>query len=159
MTHLDRLIDDAARRMMAETPSGDFTAKTMARLGAQRRSRAWWRWAPAGAVAVVAVAAAAATLAQLRLHRDLPVIPRLEAALTAAVPPPAIEPVVAAPVERTNVMSAAELAWHERRLAPLAAPAPIERESIQPEPLAVPLLELKPLVTSPLALEPLDAGK
>jgi hypothetical protein len=163
MTNLDRFIDDVARGMVAGAPSGDFTARTMARISGQRRARTWWRLLPAGA-AVASVAVAVAVALSGGRVGGLPVVPDPRPAplstgtLTRA---PVIEPAAAAPrlPVRHAVMSAAERVWQDRRLPALPGPAPITSEGIQPEPLAVPLLNLKPLITEPLIIEPIDGVK
>jgi hypothetical protein len=159
MSAIDRLIDDAARGMVTATPSPDFTARTMARISVTARSRARWLLLPAGALAGVAVAVVAA-LNQPAMGQ-LPLVPRPAPPSIVVARMPVVEPAIAP--RRTAaiaaVVSAAERLWQERRLPALPAPAPIATEVIQPEALALPLLELKPLVTEPLAMEPIDGGK
>jgi hypothetical protein len=160
MSAIDRLIDDAARGMVTATPSPDFTARTMARIPVTARSRARWLLLPAGALAAVAAAAAVGALNQPAMGQ-LPLVPRPAPPSIVVARMPVVEPAIAP--RRTAaiaaVVSAAERLWQERRLPALPAPAPIATEVIQPEALALPLLELKPLVTEPLAMEPIDGGK
>jgi hypothetical protein len=159
MSTIDRLIDDAARGMVTASPSPDFTARTMARISVSARSRARWLLLPAGGLAAVAVSAVGA-LNQSAIGQ-FPLVPRPAAQSMVVARMPVVEP--AAPPRRAAeiaaVVSAAERLWLERRLPALPAPAPIATDAIQPEALTLPLLELKPLVTEPLAMEPIDGGK
>ena len=159
MTDMDHAIDDVARQMVASAPADDFTARTMARIGVQRRARIWWSLAPAGLVAGLAVAGGVA-VSSLRVI-ELPALPTVRPSETTVATAPPVEP---AGMEATvpaskRLVSDAERAWLARRLPALPGPPAIETDEIQPEALALPLLQLKPLVTEPIAIEPIDGAK
>jgi len=175
---LDAAVDEAARRLTHAEPAGFLAARVMARLREPRPAPS--RWLVATAAAVVLVAAAA--VAWLQLNR----IATDDAPQSAQVRPPTPQP--AAPIDRaqqapaiplrhtttpvrstrgvpapqdaaTQTMSPVEAAWRARAVPPLPEPAPIVLDGSQPEALVVPLLELKPITTSPVVLEPIGEGQ
>jgi hypothetical protein len=176
---LDAAIDEAARRLTHAEPAGFLTPRVMARLREARPAPSRWLVATAGAVVLVAAAAA---VAWLQLNRSA----TGDAPQSAQVRPPTPQP--AAPIDRaqeapaiplrhtttpvrstrggpapqdaaTQTMSPVEAAWRARAVPPLPEPAPIVLDGSQPEALVVPLLELKPITTSPVVLEPIGEGQ
>jgi hypothetical protein len=51
--------------------------------------------------------------------------------------------------------SAPALAWAESAIPALNAPAPLDLIEIQPAPVDVPLLDVKPIATEPVVIAPL----
>jgi hypothetical protein len=162
VTPVDRLIDDVARRMTAAAATRDLPARTLEIISRHRRTRPWWRLAPPAAIAAVLIA--------VLMARGGPIPGHSPAGLTSpgqtvtradvhlAAPPAAAAP---APRPRATrpAISAAEAIWQARRLPALPAPDPIETDDLQPETLGVPLLELKPLATEPIALASMPGGR
>lgn len=171
-------IDEAARRLTYAEPTGFMATRVVARLGERRITHR--RWLVVSAAALVLVAAAALTL--LRPNRSVPD----EAPQSAHASPPALTPIGAATAEAPRLtapetparsaarplraktgpqaaapeeISGADAAWRARALPALSEPAPILIENSQPEALVVPLLELKPITTRPVVLEPIGEGR
>lgn len=161
MTSVDRLIDDVARRMTAVDAPDGFPARTLARIAAHRRPAIFWKLVPVTAVAGLAVAGGLV----LRVP-DRPVAPAGDAAGAAPVRVAETSPALVAdpPATLANGSTLAragsipEQIWNARRIPDLARPAAIEHEDIQPDALVVPLLQVKPLVTEPLTIEPMHGG-
>lgn len=175
---IDSAIDEAARRLISIESRGYMASRVVARLGRQRRGN--WR---AGLV-VVSAATAAIVLAVRVLDRAVvpppgppPVATTAQtSAAPAVVPAPAISsrPQAvsttarrsparpAARIESTAapVESAAEAAWRARAVQALPELERIEGQVSQPEPIDLPLLQLKPLETPPpIQVARLDGGR
>jgi hypothetical protein len=179
---IEAAIDEAGRRLTCAEPTGFMAARVVARLGERRLAHR--RWLVVSAAALVLVAAAALTM--LRPNRSVqddapqsahasppaltPSVTPIDAAT--AQPPRLTAPKTTArsPARRlraktgpqapvTEESSGADAAWRARALPALPAPAPIVIENNQPEALVVPLLELKPITTRPVVLEPIGEGR
>jgi hypothetical protein len=165
MTPIDRLVDDVARGLTAERASATLHARTMAAIASPpSQHRRWGHFAlPAGvlplALAVLFFGLAARDVAPPELPPSLHIVRGIEPlpsiASGAESPAPNRR---AAPRTRANE-SAVEAAWRARRVASLAMPDAIVPAPIQPDDLAVPLLQLKPLATEPLTIEPISGGR
>lgn len=160
MTSVDRLIDDVARRMTAVDAPDGFPARTLARIAARRRPAIFWKLVP-----VTAAGLAVAGALVLRVP-DRPIAPTGDVAGAAPVRVAETSPALVAepPATLANGSTLAragsihERIWNARRIPDLARPAAIEHEDIQPDAIVVPLLQLKPLVTEPLTIEPMHGG-
>lgn len=160
MTPVDRLIADVARRMTAAPATRDLPARTLEIISRQRRTRAWWRLAPPAAIAAAFVALLMARGGPM--PGDSPITSPGQTVSRADVHLPAPHAAAAAAPQRRPTrpaISAAEAIWQARRLPALPAPDPIAPDDIQPEALGVPLLELKPLATEPIALASMPGGR
>jgi hypothetical protein len=179
---LEAAIDEAARRLTHVETTGFTATRVVARLGERRLTHR--RWLVASAAALVLVAAAALTMP--RPNRNVPGEARQSTHLRPPALAPSVTPIDAATAEgprltapemparstarpprvrtgpqtaATGEISSVDAAWRARALPALPEPAPIVIENSQPEALAVPLLELKPIATRPVVLEPIGEGR
>ena len=158
------LIDDVARRLTEVVPPADLRARVIAQLA--DRPSPWRAWRPAVAAATVLIAVAGFglqrrfTVAQTA-GLPLPASPALVRDIGgAALVPAAVTTAPLRPrrVAKPAIISAAELAWRARVIPAIAAAQPLAAESIQPASLTLPLLELKPLVNTPVTVAPISAA-
>ncbi|HEX5214508.1 MAG TPA: hypothetical protein VFV98_03545 [Vicinamibacterales bacterium] len=160
------LIDDVARRMTDVAPPAELRARIVARLG--DRPAPWRAWMPLAAAAAIVTAIVGVSVARpappRRTSTPLAALSQTTAGnLPAAALIPAnntampIKPIRKKRPARPEAISAAEAAWRARAIPAIAALAPLTTDEIQPESLTVPLLELKPLVTLPVIVAPIDA--
>lgn len=173
---LEAAIGEAARQLTRADPSGFMATRVLARLDERRTARTPWLVAAAAAVVLVAAMAAVTWLRSDRSGIDVvppqsthlrppsapsssPPVDRTPIAASRVARPrspaatSATRPVRRPPqVARAEPISAAEAAWRARALPPLPEPVPLALEISQPAALVTPLLELKPLETSPLVL-------
>jgi hypothetical protein len=157
-------IDDVARRLTAgEAPAG-LRANVLAQIG-DRRPRAWWHEPRVAlAAAIVLVAAVGAAMMLRRVPEAAPGGPAVAAARplvdlqpSAASPSPALVTSATGADASPTASSESELAWRARALPALILPDAIAFEEIQPDRLAIPLLEVAPIVMAPIA-PPADVG-
>jgi hypothetical protein len=153
---VDRLIDDVARGMTDVNPPLHLRAAVLERLDRRPSWRLAWVAAPLTVAAALALAIAL---------RDDGVTVN---------PPPANSPAAQtrpSPVTNTPAADIGEPArkpvsalWTApamstiRSLAALPPPRALETREIQPEALAIPLLDVKPIVTEPIAIRTIDDG-
>jgi hypothetical protein len=158
MTEMDRLIDDAARSITAHEPPPHLRARVLARLD-ERRSphRAW--------VLIPVAASAAAVLMTIAVMKNRPahlpetaVAPSTDIAratpervgVIEAAPILQAEPAAIAAAGRRDVSSKEAAAWREELMPSLPAIAALGITEIQPDTLAIPQLNVKPLVVAPI---------
>ena len=171
---LHAAIDTVARRLTAGDAPANLRAAVVARLD-DRRSPAWWRQPlPAFAAVIVVAIAGGVTIMQVRAPRanGTTAAPTVASALPLAAPQPSLAPPApmtasapagaASPRTRSAARPSrepgeAELAWHTRRIPALVAPDAIAFDEIQPVALTMPLLNVTPIVTPPIA-PPADGG-
>jgi hypothetical protein len=156
MTELDRIVDDVAAGMTAAPPPPHLRARVLARLEAPTH-RAWtWKLAPIAALAAIVTIAVMARRPEPQTSG-----PDRSIASSAPLGPAALPPAeqVSAPIltvkpaprpsGRIHQPTAAELAWRERAIPALGVIDPIALADIQPTPLTIPQLEVKPLTAAP----------
>jgi hypothetical protein len=159
---LDDVIDSVAQELTAARPPADLRARVMDRIGAlPASSRFTWHWklvlVPLAAAAIVFV------IARQRPETGTPV---LEVARTASVASETsgagpVNAVASAPTtsdvkqrasrstdRRIHHASSEELAWRERAISALVPVDALDLKDIQPAPLSIPQLEVKPLGTA-----------
>jgi len=156
----DRTIDAVARSMTAGAAPDDLATCVLAALPARQpgRARHPWRLAMAGvcvAAAATVVLASSVTIVLPALGPG-PLAPG--AALAHAIPSSALIDDVIAPKLATRVAVAPrrEPTPVIYRLPALARPAALDIAPIQPQNVAIGLLELKPMATEPLAIPRVD---
>lgn len=179
---LDSAIEEAGRRLTAIEPCGVMASRVAAHLG-ERRQRGWQAPVFAAVASVTAGIAIVMFLQQRPVapqvttitsvsRQPVPVVPTAPtvtvdpARATASRPPvrsvrarastqpaPPSQPSAVAETEE-----AVDAAWRARAIPALAEPERIAAEVSQPDPIDLPLLQLKPLETKPLRLARLDGG-
>ena len=149
----DRLIDDVARSMTSGAAGVDLRSAVLARIDRRTPWRLMWLAVPVGVAALVVAAVGLRQPASP--SRSAPGVPTMArvappAALDA---PPVIAPASAAlpPARRP-----ATTLPHVRTIAVLAEPAALATLPIQPDALAIPLLNVKPIATEPIANNAID---
>ena len=154
---MDDLITNVARQLTNAEPPSRLRARVLANLDRPRGARRLW-WMPA--VATVSVAVAIVVLWPRTQAPALPSLPAIEALRAplgantisiAGASEPASPRTVG--VRRVNTRveepSADELEFRARAIPALENVTPLSLESIQPQPLSIPLLVISPL--SPVA--------
>lgn len=153
---MDRLIDDVARGMTDMNLPLDLRAAVLERLDRRPSWRLAWLAAP------VAVAATLALAITLRDHRATVNPPTVNAPVAQNVSKPVLDlPVVdvAAPVRKPISPGPSAAAMSPiRSLTALPGPRALVARDIQPDALAIPLLDMKPIVTEPIAIRTIDDG-
>lgn len=152
---MDRVIDDVARAMTGGNPPADLRGAVLARLD----RRLPWRWAwlalPATVAAIVVL-----TVAVRDRGATVPSTPVSSVAQVRSAPavdPPAAAAAGPAP-RRVSSRRARPGIAAIRSIAALAEPRPLRTEIIQPDALAIPLLQMKPIATEPIAIKAIDDG-
>ena len=159
MTPTDRLIDDVARAM-TEVATPDLRSHTLSRIAGARRGLRWGRLVPVPAIAALAIVGALllrAPVTRPRVEEPTHVSSQTETRTEPSVSPHASVK-SRSPMSVPAPPSIWEQRWTARRLARVPMPAPLTPDNIQPAPIAVPLLQLKPLMTESLTLEQLPSG-
>ena len=158
------VIGAVARDMTLEEPSGAFRARVLAQLPESRTPVGLRLVFPLGSAAVL-------MLAWMLLGPSAsPSVspPASHATSLALIRPPDLNgPHDAGPAEPPTrtvrrvgspaAMSAEDLAWHSRAIAPLPAFAPIELPAIQPTALSITPISMDPIVTDPPSPKAADA--
>ena len=156
----DRAIDSVARSMTEIALPEDFSARVLAALPAQRAPRPSHPWRLA--IASVGVVAAATVFLAWPITTSLPSLPSRPvaagAAIAAAIPSSAIaeDAVVLTVATRAAAAPHRESTTTIYRLPALTRPSALAVAPIQPENVAIGLLELKPMATEPLAIPRVD---
>jgi hypothetical protein len=153
---VDRLIDDVARGMTDVNPPLDLRAAVLERLDRRPAWRLLWLAAP------VTVAAALVLAIGLRdevvtVNPPPAISPVVQTVSKPLVDPPAAgvgEPVRKATRPRPPAVALSPI----RSLAALSGPRALGARDIQPDVLAIPLLDMKPIVTEPIAIRTIDDG-
>ncbi len=162
MTPAERYVDDIAHGMTSADQTPDLRARTIAAIGARRQVGLWWKLVPAAVVGAAVLSAGVWTARDRQPGVPMPAAPgRAEQRTPVTGAAPTIADAAMAtssPNPRLATVSAQQQLWQSRRLAGLPEPSPIQTGEIQPAALAVPLLQVKPLVTQPLTIEPMDGG-
>jgi hypothetical protein len=152
---VDRLIDDVARGMTDVNPPLDLRAAVLERLD-RRPTRLVWLAAP------LTVAAALVLAIVIRDHRGTVNPPTVNAPVAQNVSKPVLDlPAVdvAEPVRKPISPRGHAVAVSPiRSLAALPGPRPLGAREIQPDVLAIPLLDMKPIATEPIAIRTIDDG-
>lgn len=157
---MERLIDDVARVMTDVAPPAALRDAVLARIepsvSGGRLSRRVW-------LAVPLTAAAMAVLAIALRDPGATVRPTPAGSPVAQTrPSPVSSPPAAAvgePVRKPISPRPPAVAMSPiRSLAALSGPRALEARGIQPDPLAIPLLDMKPIVTEPIAIRTIDDG-
>lgn len=150
---MDRLIDDVARSMTSGAAGVDLRSAVLARIERRTPWRLMWLAVPAGAAALVVTAVGLRQSdSPVRSAPGVSTMARV-APSPALDPPPVIAPASAAlpPARRTPLTLP-----HVRTIAVLATPAALSTPPIQPNALAIPLLDVPPIVTEPIAIKAID---
>lgn len=149
------LIDDVARGMTDAAPPADLRGAVLARIDRRRPIRFWWLAAPIAAGVLVALA--------IRHNGTnpgaAPQVPAIAKAgpvtstgtgtgPTAASSDPAGNPSRGPARPRRQPAPVLQV----RTIAALKEPAALDSAAIQPDGLDIPLLQLKPIVTEPIAI-------
>lgn len=158
----DRLITAVAADMTAAEPPADLAARVVDRITTPRR--------PTWKLASAPLMAAAALMAWVVLvPRDVTQpFPAPDAAFTGSMATSPADVVVAASMPRILTragrrrsgagLSDSERAWQRRAIPALPGPATLGTRSIQPDALRIPLLDMKPIATAPIAITPIGDG-
>lgn len=156
MTHL---IDDVARAMTGAAPQAGLREAVLARIERRRPARFLWAAAPITAAAVVVLA-----VGLRNAGTNSGVVPPVPAiAPTSPVAGAGVtiagEPTTLASAVLRSRRKAASLP-QIRTIPALKQPVALAGGSIQPDVLAIPLLQLKPIVTEPIAIKAIadDSG-
>lgn len=155
---MDRLIDDVARGMTDVNPPLALRAAVLERLDRRPARLVWLVWL----AAPLTVAAALAVAIVLRddgvtVNRPPAISPVAQNAAKPVVDPPAAG--AGEPVRKTaRPRPPAAAMTPIRSLAALPGPRALEARQIQPDALAIPLLDMKPIVTEPIAIRTIDDG-
>ena len=163
---IDETIDRVARQLTDAEPPARLRARVLATLDQPRASRRLW-WLPA-----VATVTAAVTMVVIWPRTQAPALPALPAfgAISAPLVADATSGVAASePASPRSVRtrrvstrlaepSADELEFRARAIPALDTLTPLSLESIQPQPLSIPLLVISPL-TSTATTAGGDGGK
>ena len=157
MTHL---IDDVARAMTVAVPQAGMREAVLARIERRRPARILWAAAPIAAAALVVLAVG---LRNERTNSGVaPLVPAIAQTSPAAAAGATIasEPMPPASGVLRSRRKAASLP-QIRTIPALKQPVALAGGSIQPDALAIPLLQLKPIVTQPIAIRVIgdDAGR
>jgi hypothetical protein len=148
---LTHLIDDVARAMTGAAPQAGMREAVLARIERRRPARFLWAAAPIAAAALVVLAVGlrdAGTKSGVAL---VPAIAQTSPVGSAAPATIATEPTTSASGALRSRRKATSLA-QVREIPALKEPVPLGDGSIQPDALAIPLLQLKPIVTEPIAI-------
>lgn len=152
---MDRLIDDVARGMTDVHPPLDLRAAVLERLD-RRPSRLVWLAAPLTVAAALALAIVLRDDA-VTVNRPPAISPVAQNAARPVADPPAAG--AGDPVRKTTRARPPAAAMAPiRSLAALPGPRALEARQIQPDALAIPLLDMKPIVTEPIAIRTIDDG-
>jgi hypothetical protein len=152
---LEQLIDDVARGMTDVNLAVELRAAVLERLDRRPSWRLVWLAAP------VAVAATLALAITIRDHRGTVNPPTVNAPVAQNVSKPVLDRPsadVAEPVRKPISPRHAVAVSPIRSLAALPGPRPLGAREIQPDALAIPLLDMKPIVTEPIAIRTIDDG-
>jgi len=152
---LDNVIDRVARELTAARPPADLRARVMDRIAnVPPRPRFVWHWRVALVPAVAAIVLVAVVLRH-RTESQISTPPVAHTAHAIAETPTATVTNAAASGStiatrrtknaRIHKAGAEELAWRERAIAALTPVDPLDLTDIQPAPLSIPQLEVKPL--------------
>jgi hypothetical protein len=152
---VDRLIDDVARGMTDMNLPLDLRAAVLDRLD-RRPTRLVWLAAPL-------TVGAALVLAIVLRDDGVPVnLPPAISPVAQNVSKPVVDPPAAGvgePVRKTTRSRPPAVALSPiRSLAALPGPRALGARDIQPDVLAIPLLDMKPIVTEPIAIRTIDDG-
>jgi hypothetical protein len=153
----DAVVDEVARSLTVVDGPTALTTRVLARLTTRSVRPRLLRWVPA--VAASALVMSLAMFMWPRHGRPQPVVvphvviaesPRTSHAALAPVDESgtrALAPSAPAPPE----MSEAERAWRAAAVPALPPVAPLSIESTQPDPLAIPQLDVQPITPEPIA--------
>ena len=154
----DETIDRVAQQFTDADPSPRLRARVLASLDRSPAPRRLW-WMPA-----VATVAATIVVVALWPHPQAPALPALPPVAADRAPfaldmPPLTKDATSQSATRTVIVagrrvnaattSADRFEFHERAIPALDKPTPLAIESIQPQPLSIPLLVVSPLSTLP----------
>jgi hypothetical protein len=163
-----RHVDDVARRMTAIEPSAPLRAGVLERLDERPSPN---RRAPVATAAAAAIVVGAVAIWSVRTRpQDASAPVALARSPTSpqadAVPEGSV---IGRPVHRSeaaaSVVDSSDFrAWQERAVRPLAPPAPLRLEAIQPAAVTIPLLDVAPLpheaiAIAPIAIAPIGADE
>jgi hypothetical protein len=152
----DRLIDDVARSMTSGAAGVDLRSAVLARIERRTPRRLTWLLVPA---AVAALVVAAVGLRQSASQsRWAPGVATMAVVAPPAVPDLPAEIAPASSAGRPGRRTPPTLLPNVRTIAVLAGPAALSTSPIQPDALAIPLLNVKPIATEPLAMNAIDDG-
>ena len=150
MTHL---IDDVARAMTGAAPQAGMREAVLARIERRRPARFLWAAAPIAATALVVLAVGLRDAGtNSGVAPRVPTIAQtspVDSAAPATIASEPTTPASGAPRSRRKATSLAQV----REIPALKEPVALAGASIQPDALAIPLLQLKPLVTEPIAIK------
>lgn len=151
MTHL---IDDVARAMTDAAPPAGLHGAVLARLDRRRPVRFWWITAPIAAAALVALAIG------LRHNgttpgtaSSVPAIAKTGPVTSDRTPAAHSDPAGDSFRAPARPRRQPAPALHVRTIPALNEPAALDSGAIQPDGLDIPLLQLKPIVTEPIAIK------
>jgi len=152
---VDRLIDDVARGMTDMNLPLDLRAAVLERLD-RRPTRLMWLAAP---LTVAAALVLAIVIRDDGVSVNLPpaISPVAQNVSEPLVDSPAAgvgEPVRKATRPRPPAVALSPI----RSLAALSGPRALGARDIQPDVLAIPLLDMKPIATEPIAIRTIDDG-
>lgn len=153
---MDRLIDDVARGLTDVNPPLDLRAAVLGRLDRRPSWQLVWLAAPVAVAATLAVAIA--------LRGDGVTVnhPPVLSPVVQDVSKPLVDPPGAGAGEserkpispRPPAVAMSPI----RSLAALPGPRALGAREIQPDALAIPLLDMKPIVTEPIDIRTIDDG-
>ena len=149
MTHL---IDDVARAMTGAAPQAGMREAVLARIEHRPPVRFLWAAAPIAAAALVVLALG---LRNTGTNSGVsPLVPTIAHVSPLAGVGPATAATAPAPSASGALRSRRKAASlpQVRTIPALKEPVALAGASIQPDALAIPLLQLKPIVTEPIAI-------